>query len=171
MRENFNQLFPKISISAVIASEASAFQMQKDMKKTFVIAIAQSGTTKDTNTYVEMAKKNGACTMAILNKRNGDISYIVDNTLYLGNGRDIEIAVPSTKTYLCHLVLGYIFSLYIISKISKNFKKIQIKLNEILKISKAISSVLKKYKTKNLQKISRKFSNNSNWYCLYKLYL
>ena len=27
--------------------------------------------------------------------------------------------------------------------------------------------MLKKYKTKNLQKISRKFSNNSNWYCLY----
>ena len=28
----------------------------------------------------------------------------------MGNGRDVEMSVPSTKTYTCHLVLGFIFS-------------------------------------------------------------
>ena len=167
MREHFYPLFPKISISAMIASEASAFQMKNDMKNILVIAIAQSGTTKDTNIYIEMAKMRGAHTMAILNKRNGDISYIADNTLYLGNGRDIEIAVPSTKTYLCHLILGYIFTLYIISKVSKDSKKIKAKLNKILKISKIISLILKNNKIKNINNLYKKFSNNRNWYCLY----
>ena len=167
MREHFVELIPSISISAVIASEASAFHMKQNMKNILIIAIAQSGTTKDTNTYVEMSKKRGAHTMAILNKRNGDISYIVDETLYLGNGRDIEIAVPSTKTYLCHLILGYIFTLYITSKISSDTKKINSKLKKILKVSKNILLILKKNKTANINNIYKTFSNNKNWYCLY----
>ena len=167
MRENLCSFFPKISVSASIASEASAFYMKQNMKNTFVIAIAQSGTTKDTNTYIEMAKRRGAYTMAFLNKRNGDISYLVDHTLYLGNGRDIEIAVPSTKTYLCHLVLGYIFTLYIVSRITKNLKNIRIRLKEILTISKTISQILKNNKLSNSNSLYKKFANNQNWYCLY----
>ena len=96
-----------------MASELSAFHLREDMGNTLVIAIAQSGTTIDTNVSVKMAKERGAYTLAILNKRQGDISYLVDTTLYLGNGRDIEIAVPSTKTYTAQVVLGYIVSLYL----------------------------------------------------------
>ena len=167
MRKNFYLLFPEITVSAVIASEASAFHLENNMNKTLVIAIAQSGTTKDTNTYVEMAKNRGAHTMAILNKRSGDISYIVDEVLYLGNGRDIEIAVPSTKTYHCHLILGYIFTLYIIFKTSNDLNKIKKKLKEVLKIPKIISLTLKKNKVENLNDLYKKFSNSKNWYCLY----
>ena len=32
--------------------------------------------------------------------------------MYIGSGRDIEIAVPSTKTYTAQVILGYILSLY-----------------------------------------------------------
>jgi len=167
MRENFYPHIRHVSISAEIASEASAFQMKKNMKKTLIIAIAQSGTTKDTNTFIEMAKNRGASVIALLNKRNGDISYMADHTLYLGNGRDIEIAVPSTKTYLCHLILGYIFTLNIISKISNDFKKLSTKLKEILKVSEIISVILKKNKVTNTNTLYKKFESNQNWYCLY----
>ena len=38
---------------------------------------------------------------------------------YIGDGRDIEIAVPSTKTFTAHLLLGFIFTLYIKEKIER----------------------------------------------------
>ena len=89
-----------IRITTHLASELSAFHLRENMGNTLVIAIAQSGTTIDTNVAVKLVKERGAFTLAILNKRQGDISYLVDTTIYLGNGRDIEIAVPSTKTYI-----------------------------------------------------------------------
>ena len=77
------------------------------MSYTLVIVIAQSGTTVDTNVYVQMAKDRGAYSLAIANKREGDVTFIVSGTLYW-EGRDIEIAVPSTKTYTAQVALGYI---------------------------------------------------------------
>ena len=77
------------------------------MDDTIVLVIAQSGTTIDTNVFAGLAKKRGAHTLAIVNKRDGDITYIVENTLYLGNGRDVELSVPSTKTYMPLIVRIY----------------------------------------------------------------
>ena len=82
----------QLKITAQLACELSAFHLREDMGNTLVIAIAQSGTTVDTNVAIKMAKEKGAFTLAILNKRQGDISFIADTTIYLGNGRDIEIA-------------------------------------------------------------------------------
>ena len=39
-----------------IASEGSGFYLDQNMTDTLVIVIAQSGTTVDTNIYVQMAK-------------------------------------------------------------------------------------------------------------------
>ncbi|SVE52682.1 uncharacterized protein METZ01_LOCUS505536, partial [marine metagenome] len=75
----------KIRVKAYLASELSAFHIRENMDSTVLIAIAQSGTTIDTNVAVKMVKEKGAYTLAILNKRQGDISYLVDTTLYLGN--------------------------------------------------------------------------------------
>ena len=72
-----------------------------------------------------MAKEKGAYTLSIVNKKQGDITYIVDQNIYLGNGRDVEMSVPSTKTYTCHLVMGCIFSekikFFFLKKENKNF--------------------------------------------------
>ena len=129
--------------------------------KTLVIAIAQSGTTKDTNTSIDLSKKRGAHTMSFLNKRNGDISYLVDQTLYIGDGRDIEIAVPSTKTYVAHIILGYIFTLYISKKCGA--VNIQKQLNEILNIPNTCSLQIKKFYKANLNKFFNYLENYN--YC------
>ena len=100
-----------IKVQATVASEGSGFYLSKNMTDTIVVIVAQSGTTIDTNVYAKLAKIRGAYTIAIANKRDGDITYIVENCLYLGNGRDVELSVPSTKTYTCHLFLGFIFEL------------------------------------------------------------
>ena len=121
------------------------------MSNVLLIVIAQSGTTKDTNVFADIAKRRGASTISFLNKRGGDISYLVDNTFYIGDGRDIEMAVPSTKTYFAHIILGQIFTLYLINEI-KNFSKFNN--SEFLKIkktSKLISETVKKFKKVNLK--------------------
>ena len=59
--------------------------------------------------FLLMAKERGAYTIALVNKKQGDVTFIVDKFLS-GNGRDIEMSVPSTKTYTCHLIMGYILS-------------------------------------------------------------
>ena len=112
--------FPDIIVEPHVASEGSAFYINPQMNDTLVIVIAQSGTTIDTNVYVQMAKERGASTLAIANKREGDVTHIVDGTLYIGSGRDIEIAVPSTKTYTAQVILGYILTLYFCCKANKN---------------------------------------------------
>ena len=60
-----------IRITAHVASELSAFHLRENMGNTLLIAIAQSGTTIDTNVAVKLVKARGAFTLAILNKRQG----------------------------------------------------------------------------------------------------
>lgn len=109
LTEKLNKLnIYDIKVQASIASEGSGFYLSKNMSNSIVIVIAQSGTTIDTNVYAKIAKNRGAHTISLVNKRDGDITYIVKNNLYLGSGRDIELSVPSTKTYTCHLYLGFI---------------------------------------------------------------
>ena len=120
MRDRLKIFMPNIIVEPHVASEGSAFYVESNMQDTLVIVIAQSGTTVDTNVYVQMAKERGAMSLAIANKREGDVTFIVDGTIYIGEGRDIEIAVPSTKTYTAQVILGYILTLYLVSNLLKS---------------------------------------------------
>ena len=97
--------------------------------------MAQSGTTIDTNIYVKLSKNRGAKTLSIVNKRDGDVTFLVDSSIYLGNGRDIEIAVPSTKTFNAHIVTGYLLTLFFYLN-TKNPNKNYL-FNEVKKILKS----------------------------------
>jgi glucosamine 6-phosphate synthetase-like amidotransferase/phosphosugar isomerase protein len=147
----------KIKIQATLASEGSGFYLAKNMSDTIIIVLAQSGTTIDTNVYAKLARKRGAYTMAIVNKKDGDVTYIVQKSMYLGNGRDIELSVPSTKTYTCHLILGFIFAEQLISFLSRkdtrlihNLKNI-IQKNFIIKNINRLKSQIKEIKPNILQ--------------------
>ena len=120
MRASLKSIIPDMTVEPHIASEGSAFYVEPDMHDTLVIVIAQSGTTVDTNVYVQMAKERGASSLAIANKREGDVTFIVDGTSYIGEGRDIEVAVPSTKTYTAQVALGYIVSAYLACNIAES---------------------------------------------------
>ena len=105
-----------IQISAFKASELSGFRLNaardsEAMADTLVIAISQSGTTTDTNRTMDMVKERGAYTMAIVNRRDSDITFLVDGVMYTSSGRDIEMSVASTKAFYSQIVAGALLGL------------------------------------------------------------
>ena len=169
MREVLRYDNPKIIVQPHIASEASAFYLTNDMSDTLVIVIAQSGTTIDTNVYVKLARDRGAKSIAIVNKRDGDITFLVDNSIYLGNGRDIEIAVPSTKTFNAHIVTGYLLALYFYHKTYKPNKSFVINsLKHIAKTPTIADRAIKSFDKLNLSNNEiDKFLTKKNWFMIY----
>ena len=158
----FSASINHIQVEATVASEGSGFHLSENMNDTIVVIIAQSGTTIDTNVFARLAKNRGAHTIALVNKKDGDVTFIVENNLYLGNGRDIEMSVPSTKTYTCHLVLGFIFSEQILSIYSKKIKKLFIETSKQLISANYINNLIK---TLNLEinKIKFNILDYTNW--------
>ena len=109
---------PSLQISALKASELSGFQLDEQensqaMRDALVVAISQSGTTTDTNRAVDMVKARGAYTMAIVNRRDSDITFKVDGVAYTSSGRDIEMSVASTKAFYSQIVAGALVGLKI----------------------------------------------------------
>ncbi|MEW6378913.1 MAG: SIS domain-containing protein [bacterium] len=100
-----------IHIAEQKASELSGFCLDGSMTDTLVIAVTQSGTTTDTNKAVDMAKGAGAYTLAIVNRRDSDITYKVDGVFYTSDGRDIEMSVASTKAFYSQIVAGYLLGI------------------------------------------------------------
>jgi glutamine---fructose-6-phosphate transaminase (isomerizing) len=109
---------PSLKISALKASELSGFQLdsrnnQAGMADALIIAISQSGTTTDTNRAIDMARERGALTMAIVNRRDSDLTFKVDGVVYTSSGRDIEMSVASTKAFYSQIVAGALIGLKI----------------------------------------------------------
>ncbi len=101
-----------ISVQSRKASDLSGFMLDDDMSDTIVIAITQSGTTTDTNRAVTMARQRGAHLIAIVNRRQSDITTKVDGVFYTSDGRDIEMSVASTKAFYSQIVAGFVIALF-----------------------------------------------------------
>ncbi len=102
-----------LQIEAKIASEMSGFSLQHDLRDTLLIPITQSGTTTDTNRAVAMARERGAFVLAIVNRRQSDITGKSHGVFYTSDGRDIEMSVASTKAFYSQIVAGHVLGLCI----------------------------------------------------------
>ena len=102
-----------VLVDAIPATELSGFRLRPDMSDTLVVAISQSGTTTDTNRTVDLVRSRGAKVLAIVNRRNSDLTDRADGVLYTSDGRDVEMAVPSTKAFYAQIAAGYLLALAI----------------------------------------------------------
>lgn len=98
------------SVTAMVASELSGFAMDNDMSDHLIVAISQSGTTTDTNRTVDLAKSRGAAVIAIVNRRNSDLTDRADAVFYTSDGRDVEMSVASTKAFYSQIVAGFLLA-------------------------------------------------------------
>jgi len=100
-----------MTVSAVLATELSGFDLDDDMSDALVIAVSQSGTTTDTNRTVDLVRGRGATVLAIVNRRNSDLVEKADGVIYNSDGRDVEMAVPSTKAFYAQIAAGFLLAI------------------------------------------------------------
>ena len=104
-------------IEAVLATELSGFGLRDDMSDTLIVAISQSGTTTDTNRTVDVARARGARVIAIVNRRNSDLTDKADGVLYTYDGRDVEMSVASTKALYAQIAAGFVLAAAIAERV------------------------------------------------------
>ncbi len=99
-----------LRVEALPATELSGFGLRPDMTDTLVVAISQSGTTTDTNRTVDLARARGARVIAIVNRRQSDLTDKSDGVLYTSDGRDVEMSVASTKAFYAQIAAGFLLA-------------------------------------------------------------
>ncbi|MQA12568.1 MAG: SIS domain-containing protein, partial [Pseudonocardiaceae bacterium] len=101
----------ELDVRAMPATELSAWHLEPDMSDCCVVAVSQSGTTTDTNRAVDLARARGAAVLCIVNRRHSDLAAKSDGVLYTSDGRDIEMAVASTKAFYAQITAGVLLIL------------------------------------------------------------
>jgi len=99
-----------LTVESVLATELSGFHMSDDMADTLVVAVSQSGTTTDTNRTVDLVSARGAHVVAIVNRRNSDLTDRSDGVLYTSDGRDVEMSVASTKAFYAQIAACFLLA-------------------------------------------------------------
>jgi glucosamine--fructose-6-phosphate aminotransferase (isomerizing) len=83
------------------------YRAELDMTGSTVLALSQSGRTRDVVEYVERVRERGAYTVAITNDAQSELAQRAEAVLPLSAGP--ELAVAATKTYLNTLAaLGFL---------------------------------------------------------------
>ena len=103
----------RLRIQAKKASDLSGFVSEMELAHSLIIAVTQSGTTTDTNRAVTLAREKGAGIIAIVNRRQSDITTKAHGVFYTSDGRDIEMSVASTKAFYSQIAAGQILALFL----------------------------------------------------------
>ncbi len=99
-----------LEVSALPATELSGFGLEADLSDTLTVAISQSGTTTDTNRTVDLIRSRGGSVIAIVNRRQSDLTDKADGVLYTSDGRDVEMSVASTKAFYAQIAAGFLLA-------------------------------------------------------------
>lgn len=99
-----------IAVFNHIASEFRYGRVPVD-EKSLVIIISQSGETADSIAALKKANACGAKTLAIINAKGSTMTTCADMLIYTKAGK--EIAVATTKAYLCQIEVMYLLGLYL----------------------------------------------------------
>ena len=153
-------LIEKYGNIPVLVFMASEYRYNKNFidKKTLIIFISQSGETADTLACLRKSKKTND-TLAIVNVIGSSIAREADKIVYTKAGP--EIAVATTKAYICQLAVLSLIALNI-AYCNKNINEEEFNdvLNNFDKLSNNISEILKiDYKkiAKNVYKNNKAF--------------
>ncbi|BCS88427.1 SIS domain-containing protein [Pseudodesulfovibrio sediminis] len=143
-------------IESYTGSELIGFLGDERMDDVFLIPVSQSGTTTDTNRVVDLCRDRGAWVNCIVNRRNSPLVQKSDSYIYTSNGRDVEMAVASTKAFYSQIAAGKLLSLWladvlftmdsaaILTEI-KALETLPDAIDRVLETKEAIGEVAKKY--------------------------
>jgi len=133
-------LIMKYGLVGVDVDIASEYRYTEHIygKNELIILISQSGETADTLAVLRKAKEEGIDTLAIVNVVGSSIAREADNVIYIKAGP--EIAVATTKAYMCQLAILSIIACYL--GIKNNHLKKEI-LEEYQTLSKDMEELIK----------------------------
>lgn len=135
----------EIAVTAKKATELSGFGMRDDMSDTLIVAVSQSGTTTDTNRTVDLVRARGAKVIAIVNRRESDLTQKADGVLYTSDGRDVEMSVASTKAFYAQVVASTLLAIAITDQLGAgDAVETQAVLSALRKLPEAMTQVLGK---------------------------
>ncbi len=131
-----------VAVEATLATELSGFGLADDMSDTLVVAVSQSGTTTDTNRTVDLARARGASVLGVVNRRNSDLVEKVDGVLYTSDGRDVEMAVPSTKAFYAQVAAGVLLASALAEELGRRGHAVTELLDGLRQLPAAMEAVL-----------------------------
>lgn len=132
-----------ISIESYTGSELIGFMGDERMDDVLLIPVSQSGTTTDTNRVVDLCRDRGAWVNAVVNRRNSPLVKKSDSHCYTSNGRDVEMAVASTKAFYSQIAAGKLLSLWMAAELgTMDDRELLEDLNALESLPDAIESVL-----------------------------
>jgi glucosamine--fructose-6-phosphate aminotransferase (isomerizing) len=134
------------AVEAVHATELSGFGLADDMSDLLVVAISQSGTTTDTNRTVDLVRSRGATVLGIVNRRNSDLVEKVHGVLYTSDGRDVEMAVPSTKAFYAQVVAGLLLAVALAHALGRPERQARDLLDGVRDLPRAMEELLSRRK-------------------------
>ena len=124
----------RVPATSIIASEF-IYMEPIISPQTLYIFVSQSGETADTLRALELVKKSGAVTIAVTNVLYASLAKAVDYVLPVCAGP--EIAVASTKAYVCQIAV-----LYMLAKRMEEVKS-GVQINYIDSLKTVIEHILK----------------------------
>ena len=132
-----------IVVNALKASEMAGFVQEQPADDLILIPVSQSGTTTDTNRVVDLAREQGAWVHAIVNRRNSPLVRKANSYIYTSDGRDVEMAVASTKAYYSQVTAGKIIALWLAQQLGTlELGQIATELEELETLPAKIEQVL-----------------------------
>jgi len=135
--------FEELTSLDVTVDIASEFRYRKNRfkKETLYVFVSQSGETADTYAALDLCKKNGMKTCAVVNVIESSIARDSEFVLPIHCG--IEIGVASTKAFLGQILILYILSLKL-GLLRKDIKKevFNQKLKDLIELPKLVEETL-----------------------------
>lgn len=130
------QLLGTVNVESVLSSELELKYADIIFpQKTILIALTQSGETKDTNDAIEFAKQKGITVVSLVNKPHSEAEKISDFVIRLL--ANWETSVVATKTFVAELLVLLLLSI----SFSEDKKRYEI-LDEIKKLPDNLSTVI-----------------------------
>jgi glucosamine--fructose-6-phosphate aminotransferase (isomerizing) len=132
------QLLGTVNVESVLSSELELKYADINFpQKTILIALTQSGETKDTNDAIEFAKQKGITVVSLVNKPYSEAEKISDFVIRLL--ANWETSVVATKTFVAELLVLLLLSI----SLSEDKKRYEI-LDEVKKLPDTLNTVFKK---------------------------
>ncbi|MCZ6866381.1 MAG: isomerizing glutamine--fructose-6-phosphate transaminase [Chloroflexi bacterium] len=142
------QILSQLLTVPVTARVASEFQKPAvKAEQGLVVAFSQSGETSDTLTALRRILGQGYASLGVTNVMGSSITRAVDATLYTRAGP--EVAVASTKTFLCQLVTLYLLGFHLatdrdaVSIIPQNLQVLPDLVRQVLSRDSAIQQAVR----------------------------